>query len=81
MSVSTDYPRPVAVNGSLCWNCHQVAEAKKGVDPAKPSDEADRVGSASSPAFQLGGVLQRLANASAPSDARVASARALDILA
>jgi hypothetical protein len=36
VSISGDYPNPVLVNGYQCWNCTQVDEAKKGVDPANP---------------------------------------------
>jgi hypothetical protein len=34
MAISANYQRPVVVNGYSCWNCHQVSEAKKGVNPA-----------------------------------------------
>jgi hypothetical protein len=34
MTISGNYARPVVVDGYPCWNCHQVAEAKKGVNPA-----------------------------------------------
>ena len=34
MAISANYQQPVVVNGYPCWNCHQVSEAKKGVDPA-----------------------------------------------
>jgi hypothetical protein len=34
MSISANYARPVVVDGYACWNCRQVAEAKKGVNPA-----------------------------------------------
>ena len=34
MAISANYQRPVVVNGFPCWNCHQVSEAKKGVNPA-----------------------------------------------
>jgi hypothetical protein len=34
MTVSANYQQPVVVNGYACWNCHQVSEAKKGVNPA-----------------------------------------------
>ena len=34
MTISANYQRPVVVNGYPCWNCHQVSEAKKGVNPA-----------------------------------------------
>ena len=42
MSVSGDYAQPVNVNGYVCWNCSQVADAKKGVDPSdvKPGETA-----------------------------------------
>ncbi len=33
---STNYANPVYVNGYQCWNCTQVDEAKKGVDPSDP---------------------------------------------
>ena len=36
MTISANYPTPVYVNGYACNNCTQVAEAKKGVDPADP---------------------------------------------
>ena len=34
MAISSNYQQPVLVNGYVCWNCHQVSEAKKGVNPA-----------------------------------------------
>jgi hypothetical protein len=50
MSVSSDYTQPVNVNGYVCWNCSQVADAKKGVDPAdvKPGETAAQAQAASS---------------------------------
>ncbi len=36
MSVSANYSQPVIVNGYSCDNCAQVAEAKKGINPADP---------------------------------------------
>ncbi|WDR03995.1 hypothetical protein PSQ19_08250 [Devosia algicola] len=36
MAISTDYPRPIIVNGYQCRNCDDVAEAKKFIDPAHP---------------------------------------------
>ena len=49
MSVSGDYTQPVNVNGYVCWNCSQVADAKKGVDPAdvKPGESAAQAEAAS----------------------------------
>jgi len=35
-SINANYSKPVAVNGYECWNCKQVAEAKKGIDPQNP---------------------------------------------
>jgi hypothetical protein len=32
--INANYTRPVVVDGYPCWNCHQVAEAKKGLNPA-----------------------------------------------
>jgi hypothetical protein len=63
MSVSGDYSRPVNVNGYVCWNCSQVADAKKGVDPAdvKPGETAAQAQAASNatptPAVVFGGAL------------------------
>ncbi|MET3898392.1 hypothetical protein ABIB57_002341 [Devosia sp. UYZn731] len=37
MAISSDYPRPITVNGFLCRNCDDVSEAKKFIDPAKPT--------------------------------------------
>jgi hypothetical protein len=31
-----NYPNPVFVNGYECWNCTQVDEAKKHINPADP---------------------------------------------
>jgi hypothetical protein len=36
MSVGTNYPTPVTVNGFLCRNCTDVDYAKKHIDPAHP---------------------------------------------
>jgi hypothetical protein len=34
--IGGNYTNPVYVNGYQCWNCTQVDQAKKGVDPADP---------------------------------------------
>jgi hypothetical protein len=86
MSVSANYSQPVAVNGYLCWNCQQVAEAKKGENPNPPPSAAGAAsGGASdaSPSVVFGGQLSRLTPAPA---ARVApstgsSGQTLNILA
>lgn len=36
VSVSSDYPHPVAVNGYSCRNCSDVAKAEHNIDPADP---------------------------------------------
>lgn len=36
MSIGTDYPHPVNVNGFSCKNCTDVDYAKKHIDPAHP---------------------------------------------
>ena len=36
MAISTDYPRPITVNGYVCRNCDDVASAKRNIDPAAP---------------------------------------------
>ena len=36
MSIGTDYPQPVTVNGFSCKNCTDVDYAKKHIDPAHP---------------------------------------------
>ena len=33
MSISGNYARPDIVNGYVCWNCQQVAEAMKDLNP------------------------------------------------
>lgn len=38
MAISTDYPRPINVNGYVCRNCDDVSDARKFIDPAAPKD-------------------------------------------
>jgi hypothetical protein len=63
MSVSGDYAQPVNVNGYVCWNCSQVADAKKGVSPAevKPGETAAQAqassNTTSTSAVMFGGAL------------------------
>jgi hypothetical protein len=41
MAISSDYPRPITVNGYVCRNCDDVSKAKKFEDPgAKTGDVA-----------------------------------------
>ncbi|HVY89302.1 MAG TPA: hypothetical protein VG942_10570 [Hyphomonadaceae bacterium] len=78
MSISTDYSIPVQVNGYSCRNCTEVAEAKKGVDPAHPKSGPYGVTAASDPtrkddAVSFGGSLAGLNAVQGPSDAHAPS--------
>jgi len=63
MAISANYPTPVLVNGYLCNNCTQVAEATKDINPADPQagpwgiDAKAGSTPTHSPAFTLGGLL------------------------
>ena len=37
MAISTDYPRPITVNGFACNNCSDVSKAKRFQDPSAPT--------------------------------------------
>lgn len=41
MAISSDYPRPITVNGFVCRNCDDVSKAKKFENPA--ADKAGEV--------------------------------------
>jgi hypothetical protein len=64
MTVGANYSKPVLVNGYECWNCSQVADAKKGEDPAHPTTGPDATPGASAPsapgAVRFGGALASL---------------------
>ena len=78
MAISANYPVPVYVNGYACNNCTQVAEAKKGIDPADPkagpygvdasagSSQAGNSSGVQSPAVIFGGALAGASTASSP---------------
>jgi hypothetical protein len=61
MSIGGDYTKPVYVNGYQCWNCAQVDEAKKGVDPAHAKDASgapsSNQGAGQTSAVTFGGAL------------------------
>ena len=76
MSISTDYPSPVQVNGFTCRNCTDVDYAKKHIDPAHPKDgpygidaQSNPGGSDHGPSVKFGGALSGLANATQQSAA------------
>ncbi len=66
MSISTDYPHPVNVNGYSCKNCTDVDYAKKHIDPAHPKAGPYGVNAASDPStqnfIQFGGALKDVPN-------------------
>ena len=49
MSIGTDYPHPVTVNGYSCRNCTDVDYAKKHIDPSHPKSGPYGVTAASDP--------------------------------
>jgi hypothetical protein len=74
MSISGNYAQPVVVNGYACWNCQQVAEAKKDIDPASSQSGAVQSPNQSpgqstgqSPAVVFGGSLAQTASGAASS--------------
>jgi len=92
MAIGSDYSQPVMVNGFVCWNCNQVAEAKKGENPAHPDAASGAAGPSgaqkTSPAVVFGGALASLngrtaAGASSPAatpPAPASSGAQLDVL-
>ncbi len=66
MTIGTNYPNPVQVNGYLCKNCTDVDLAKKHIDPAHPRsgpygiDAKDDPTADKSAAVIFGGVLSGL---------------------
>lgn len=63
MSIGTNYPSPVWVNGYQCRNCTDVDNAKKHIDPDHPKSGPFNVDAKSDPsrafepAVKLGGAL------------------------
>lgn len=49
MPISADYARPVQVNGFACYNCTDVANAKKHIDPAHPQSGPYDINAAQDP--------------------------------
>ncbi|MEO8683404.1 MAG: hypothetical protein ABI414_01035 [Devosia sp.] len=60
MAISSDYPRPIMVNGYVCRNCDDVSDAKKFIDPSKPKtgvSETQVAGNDPQRAVSFGGTL------------------------
>lgn len=65
MTIGSDYPSPVLVNGYVCRNCTDVDLAKKMIDPDHPEDGPGRIGApretaARDQAVRFGGALAGL---------------------
>lgn len=58
MAISSDYARPINVNGYVCRNCDDVSDAKKFIDPAAPKGTA-AVAAIPDSAVSFGGSLDR----------------------
>jgi len=56
MAISSDYPKPVTVNGFVCRNCDDVSKAKRNIDPAEIAGGPPK----SSEAVSFGGELASL---------------------
>jgi hypothetical protein len=54
MAISSDYPRPITVNGYVCRNCDDVSKAKKFEDPSAKAAAAAPI---SADAVLFGGTL------------------------
>lgn len=52
MSISGSYSQPVSVNGYQCWNCTDVDNAKKHIDPQHPKSGPYGVDAAQDPTVQ-----------------------------
>jgi len=50
LSISGNYAQPDIVNGYVCWNCQQVSEAKKDINPVtavQPGGATNQTGATS----------------------------------
>ena len=52
MTINGNYNMPVAVNGYQCWNCTDVANAKKHVDPEHPKAGPYGIDAANDPSLR-----------------------------
>ena len=52
MTINGNYSAPVSVNGYPCWNCTDVANAKKHIDPAHPKAGPYGIDAASDPSLR-----------------------------
>lgn len=83
MAISSDYPRPIVVNGYQCRNCDDVSDAKRNIDPA-----TSKLGTAEAPTgdttgfsangFVFGGTLAERGPAGDPRPESVPAARLVD---
>ena len=52
MTVNGNYSAPVSVNGYQCWNCTDVANAKKHIDPEHPKAGPYGIDAANDPSLR-----------------------------
>jgi hypothetical protein len=58
LSISGNYAQPDIVNGYVCWNCQQVSEAKKDINPVtavQPGGATSQTASTTTPGAAPGG--------------------------
>ena len=73
MTINGNYSQAVSVNGYQCWNCTDVANAKKHVDPQHPKAGPYGIDAANDPSLRnkaqaavvFGGALSGLQETSA----------------
>jgi hypothetical protein len=52
MTINGNYSAPVSVNGYQCWNCTDVDNAKKHIDPQHPKAGPYGIDAASDPSLR-----------------------------
>lgn len=52
MSINGNYSQPVSVNGYQCWNCTDVDNAKKHIDPQHPKSGPYGIDAADDPTLR-----------------------------
>jgi hypothetical protein len=68
MAISSDYPKPITVNGYVCRNCDDVSKAKKFEDPAGQKITEPKV--ANDVAVSFGGTLEARSSVSETAETR-----------
>jgi hypothetical protein len=86
MTINGNYSSPVSVNGYQCWNCTDVDNAKKHIDPQHPKSGPYGIDAATDPtrpnqskAVTFGGALSEPAQTSSGGDKTDLPGAQLDI--